>query len=360
MLLCRALTTPRVLIDRAPSEFTTLVAQARSTGLLATLAVRLEQEGLLDQLPREVCRHFRSAAVAQAKQRRDLSYEIEQLKPVFQTLQEPLTLLKGAAYLVAGMRCGAGRVLSDIDLLVPANAIDRSEEQLLEAGWRADEKDPYDDRYYRQWMHEIPPLFHPKRGSTLDVHHTILPPTATPDLDPALLLARRRELSPGVYGLCREDMVLHSAAHLFFESEFANGLRDLWDQYAMLSEFCSEDPGFWERLAGRARELDLVTALWLSLRYVEHYFSLQPPAEITARLRPPLAMLRGGFWDFVFLRVFSPHHPDSHLPLRNTAISLAYIRGHALRMPARLLIPHLTRKGVRRLQDRGLLPRGEG
>ncbi len=38
--------------------------------------------------------------------------------------------------------------------------------------------DPYDDLYYRRWMHELPPLVHSERGQLVDVHHTILPLTA--------------------------------------------------------------------------------------------------------------------------------------------------------------------------------------
>ena len=43
--------------------------------------------------------------------------------------------------------------------------------------------DPYDDAYYRRWMHELPPLIHRERDRMIDVHHTILPLTAriTPD-----------------------------------------------------------------------------------------------------------------------------------------------------------------------------------
>jgi hypothetical protein len=43
--------------------------------------------------------------------------------------------------------------------------------------------DPYDDAYYREHMHELPPLIHKTRDRMIDVHHTILPRThrITPD-----------------------------------------------------------------------------------------------------------------------------------------------------------------------------------
>ena len=36
----------------------------------------------------------------------------------------------------------------------------------------------YDQRYYREWMHELPPLLHVRRQTALDVHHAIAPETA--------------------------------------------------------------------------------------------------------------------------------------------------------------------------------------
>ena len=53
-----------------------------------------------------------------------------------------------------------------------------------------------------------------------------------------------------------EALVLHSAAHLFQDGDFAGGLRDLIDQDDLLRHFGSQ-PGFWNRLVARANELEL-------------------------------------------------------------------------------------------------------
>ncbi|UUZ51358.1 nucleotidyltransferase family protein [Massilia sp. B-10] len=60
--------------------------------------------------------------------------------------------------------------------------------------------DPYDQRYYRVWMHEIPPMQHVQRGSVIDVHHAILPLTAAARPDPALLRAGAQTV-PGMEGI---------------------------------------------------------------------------------------------------------------------------------------------------------------
>ena len=50
-------------------------------------------------------------------------------------------------------------------------------------GWATTHHDPYDQRYYRRWMHELPPMLHIRRMTLLDVHHAIVPATA--DLKPS-------------------------------------------------------------------------------------------------------------------------------------------------------------------------------
>ena len=327
-----------------------LVGQARTGGLLAPLAERLTEPGDLRSLAPDVRRHLESAQLEQRKQRRDVAYEITQLAPVFAELGERLVCLKGAAYLLGGLDCGRGRLVSDIDLLTPAPRIEGVERALNDAGWEGVAQDPYDERYYRQWMHEIPPLRHHARGAVLDLHHTILPPTAAPRVDARLLFEDLRELAPGVFGLSATDMVIHSAAHLFYESEFNHALRDLWDQRCLLLEGARDDAVFWQRLAERARALDLASAVWLSLRYVHRLFAVPVPSSIVRQLRPRGSSLRAGFWDPLFGRIFSVDHPESRPSYYRTAHHGAFVRGHALRMPPRLLIPHLARKGLRRLR----------
>lgn len=75
--------------------------------------------------------------------------------------------------------------------------------------------DPYDDDYYRRWIHELPPLIHKTRDRMIDVHHTILPPTAriTPDAD--ALIADSIALENGLRILSPADMICHAVIHLF-------------------------------------------------------------------------------------------------------------------------------------------------
>jgi len=106
-------------------------------------------------------------------------------------------------------------------------ALPEVEAALMLQGWATTHHNSYDQRYYRRWMHELPPLRHVTRATVLDVHHAILPETARLKPDSAKLLAasvpaqsdaRFRVLAPA-------DMVLHSATHLLHDEELRHGLR---------------------------------------------------------------------------------------------------------------------------------------
>ena len=100
---------------------------------------------------------------------RDSSWEVNRLLWALKDIDVPLILLKGAAYLLAGLPPARGRIFADVDLLVPEERIGEIEERLVERGWFKTQIDPYDDRYYRVWMHEIPPLRHRERGTEIDI-----------------------------------------------------------------------------------------------------------------------------------------------------------------------------------------------
>jgi hypothetical protein len=258
-------------------------------------------------------------------------------------------LLKGAAYLFAGLPAARGRLFSDVDILVPRAALSRVEGALMLHGWATTHHHPYDQRYYRRWMHELPPLQHAARQTVLDVHHAILPPTARLKPDSAKLWAASRPLpeAPPLRLLAPADMVLHSATHLFFNEEFSHGLRDLTDIDSLLRHFGSQ-PGFWDHLTKRALDLDLARPLYYALRYAKEMLATPvPPTTFLAAApgRPPTFLAR--LMDSLFLRVLQPDHPstaDAFTPLAQRAL---YVRAHWLRMPPLLLAYHLTVKALR-------------
>ncbi len=343
-LLHQLLVKPEGVKALANTELATLIAQARSSRLLAALGCQLRRVEVLETLEPRVQRHFDSAMVTFEKQRADLRYDVAKLRDSLAAINVPLVLLKGAAYICADLPVGEGRLITDIDMLVPKARLAEVETTLHASGWEGHEISAYDELYYRKYSHEIPALTHPKRDTTLDVHHNILPPTTGAKIDSGLLFEGLLEIQPQIYTLAYTDMVIHSATHLFHEGEFHHGLRDLWDLDQMLRDFPRRDPHFWEKVVGRSEQLDLSTSLFHGLTYVREIFATPVPKEIIEDASSWARTARRPLMDFLYLRAFRPTHPDAQLPLTQVALNMLYVRSHYLRMPLHVLIPHLARK----------------
>lgn len=360
-LLVRVLLQPAVAAGLSLPEWDLLLRQARRSNLAGKLAEQMEHGGWLDTLPEPVRPHLRSALLLSRRQAQMLRREVELLRQTLAELPGPLILLKGAAYALGGHAPAPGRMFSDIDLLIPPEQLPRCETTLLVHGWDFDDAlDAYDQRYYREWMHELPPLHHKRRGTSLDVHHTLLPPTARTPLDARALFDAPRPLPglPGVFVLPPEDMLLHSAAHLFHEGELPNGLRDLFDLDALLREFGAID-GFWPRLSARARRIGLARPLWLALRYTRMLLDTPYPESLPAELGPPPGATALRLLDACYRRALRPAHDSCRLPGHELAEGALYVRSHWLRMPTGLLAQHLARKAWSRMTAVPEAPRVE-
>ncbi len=356
-LLVDALNRPQTLVQLSLEQWDLLIRQGRAADVLARLAAYAQAAGVLAQLPERPRRHLESAAILTERQHRELRLEVRLIREALARAKVPLVLLKGAAYAMAGLGASQGRMMTDVDILVPRAALGEVESALMMRGWVTAAKTPYDQRYYRTWMHELPPMQHFHRGTTIDVHHAIVPLTARARPSSDKLLAAALPMPAGavraapgaveVKRLAPADMLLHSATHLFHEGELEQGFRGLIDLDALYREF-SRQPGFDDELVARAAEMDLARPLFYSLRYCLAMLETPVPASVLARLgaQPGAApsKLKLALMDFLFLRALRPFHSstsDAWTPLARFAL---YLRGHWLRMPPWLLAIHLTRK----------------
>ncbi len=348
--------------ERAPGldlrTWDLLVRQARRAGLLARLCLRLEENGLLDSVPERPRLHLEGARTLAAKQARDTRWEVACIHRALAEIDTPVLLLKGAAYAMARLPAARGRTYTDIDVMVPKDRIGLVEETLQRHGWVPADLDTYDQHYYRDWTHQIPPMHNLQRGSVIDVHHTIVPLTARVKPDAQSLLDAARPVTGlgGLRVLAPPDMVLHSAVHLFNEGEFDRGLRDLSDLDELLRHFGS-DSAFWPTLVTRARDLDLSRVLYYALRYTVAVLATPVPADaIRAAAAGQPGSATRALMDAFFLRALRPTHQTARDPLTGLALWLLFVRSHYLRMPLHILVPHLVRKAVRRRTATGDRP----
>jgi len=249
-----------------------------------------------------------------------------------------------------GLPIAAGRLPSDLDILVPKAAIDTTRQRLKDYDWREAELDAHDSKYYQEWSHELPPMHNGRFELELDVHHGILPPIARSTVPTEPLLDRL--MPSGIDGwqvLCPVDQVLHSAAHLFFDSELRDRARDLVDLDGMFRHF-SQHPEFWHDLQDRAGHLRLLEPLFLAVHFCTQWLGTPVPDSVHATLdRTSLSPVRRAWLLPVLARALTAPGPDDDaLALQRLADLCVLVRYHLWRLPLHLLIPHLWHKSGRR------------
>lgn len=329
-----------------------LIRQARSANLLSRIAVFLEEKEWLQFIPEKGRLHFLSALCLANANARSAKWEVNEVYRVLSATNIDFVLLKGAAYILLENDASKGRLFSDTDIMVYKEQLDLAEKMLIKNGWFGDYFDDYKQRYYREWMHEIPPLQHLKRQTTLDVHHTIIPPTSYLRPNPKKLWEKALtvENRAGIFVLSPLDMILHSATHLFHEGEFNQGLRDISDLDLLLRQYIVIEEQ-WKALILRAGELNLERPLYYALNFTKKILHTPVPEHLldVAAEKAKLNGLVKKVMDELFLRALAPNHETCKIRGSNLANQLLYIRSHWLKMPWYLLLPHLSRKAWMRL-----------
>ncbi|RVU30414.1 nucleotidyltransferase family protein [Neptunomonas marina] len=330
--------------DVLPEQWTEVVEQARSAQVLGILCSRLRERGEFQLIDVSVQKHLLSSWRIFEKYRRDAQWEVEHLCAALEKEEIVPVLLKGAAYVVEEESFALGRTFSDIDLLVPKCDIERVEELLKWHGWQGTHHNDYDQRYYREWMHEIPPVVHVKRQTVLDIHHTILPLTARYMPRAEELFSSARQGNGGYRLLSRYDQVLHAATHLFTDSEYNHAYRDLVDIDGLLRLLIEVED--WNELFNRAQLHDLLEPVYFAIYHAQAEFLTPVPEGVIERFSAALSIggMRRRWLHRLFTKVIVPPHPSALESGYALAERLLFVRGHYLRMPKRLLFQHLFYK----------------
>jgi len=346
-LLLEVLRAPNAVRTFDNARWNLCMREIRAQGLCARVSYLLEDAGLLTHCPEQI----RTELLAQRFKVEFIQAQIRQeqrkVRKALSGTNIPVILLKGAAYAQIGLPMARGRSFADLDIMVRHGDLERAETALAAAGWLTFKIDPYDQRYYRRWMHEIPPMRHPARDIELDVHHGILPLTSRLKPNPDLLWDQATALAMAPFHvLGPEDMLLHSAAHLLHDGEIRGELSGLLDLHDLIGQFTAE-PGFWTRLMERADALQLGRPL---------HYGLSLCRSLFATVIPPEALQAAGQFapnptTNALVQTLAKRALEPRYPLRRPATVsgwLLYLRSHWLRMPPGLLSAHLLRKALRR------------
>jgi hypothetical protein len=348
------------------TQWDSLLQQGYASGMMASIYAALSTSEKLDHIPAQMYWHLAAANTAYESHKDACLKEVKHIIEALSLTDVSPVFLKGTAYLLANDNAHYGRVFNDVDIFVAKTALPAVEQFLAWQGWSIVDKDDYDQAYYRQWMHELPPLTHQSRGTTLDVHHNLLPVIGRVKLDAHKLLDNASSIEGmNCQVLSPEDRVLHSASHLFLNGEFDSGFRDLYDLDQLLRQHTQNNSEFCTVLSERAKELGLDSVLRDCFRYTKYIFNTPIPDNAIALMNADrhwqcIRAIRDG----LFIRALQPRHDcctDRWTPI---SLFILFLRGHWLKMPLHILLYHSVKKSWKGLgkivfakkTDRPILP----
>lgn len=347
-LLIDLITRKKSALQLEKSEWCSVVALARQLGFLPFLYQIAHEENALKLIPSSVASQLKSSNYELLKQHDSVNWHLLQLRKNNPAALK-ITLLKGAAYIVAGKKNAQYRLLSDIDLLVEKKFLNEAEFWLFINGFSVSISDEYDDYYYRQWMHELPPFVNSKSGLVVDLHHNLLPISSKRHIDASLIVDNGMELEQNLIVPNDEDLIIHSAVHLIQDSVFNRSLRDLCDQYWLLSDFIEQN-GTSAALIKRAKSLSLGIDLAKSFSLMSEVLGRSLSNEELAFVEQMLRRKRLWIVEKKCYVIILNQPVVSEWKVEHHAASLyLFIKSHLIKMPIKLLIKHAAIKSYKRI-----------
>ena len=315
----------------------------RQEGLLARFAFQLDNAGKLESLPDYAKKHLTNALKVADRQMASVHYETREIVASLSANATKLYLLKGAAYCLANTSFSKGRIFSDIDLLVSKDKIQEIESTLKLHGWLSEVLSKYDEAYYREWAHEVPPMKHAGRGAVIDLHHNLYLPISGRAPEIELFLRDANELN-GFYILRPAAMTLHSIIHLMLNDDLSHGYRDLNDIHLMFTEF--NHPDYWQDLFELAKNAGFTDELYLAFRYCRYFFDTE--IDSSFRVQFDALQTRGRVAQSIFDRLFVSAFSPKHVLVKGKFAALAELvvitRAHFKKMPLKVLCYHTSHK----------------
>lgn len=322
-------------VDRLDAEsFSLLLAEARACGLLGRVAHAITTSPTAHLLASHLQDQLMAANIHSSGFRQDVWRELAYIEKALSGLNTPVILLKGASYVLLGLPAADGRIFSDVDILVTKEKMAHAEAALMLGGWSTGKLDDYDHRYYRQWSHEIPPMTHLRRGTTIDLHHSLVMPTCRIRVNSNRMVDAAVSEGGFWWRLQDSDMVLHAAVHFMLNPEFDRGLRDLWDIDMLYRYFTKQAADFPERLSARAKEVGLGEVIVQILGLTSSFF----------RTPLPFPSAPKSLFSHLAIRSASTRHPETRPFGQGMTDTALMLREMYLRLPNRLMVVHLWHK----------------
>lgn len=341
------------------SQWTSVLTHGRQQNMLGRLLFVFEQSKNTNLIPVKVKLHMENCQRTFQRQSINVHRELLEISNVFVKKGITASVLKGAAYVSDNISCQHGRIFSDIDILVEVENLQKAEFALMTQGWIHCKETDYDKRYYREWMHEIQPMIHNVRHTVVDLHHNILPRTNSQFFD-ANLLCFESSRYPNLQTLSPVDKYIHSAVHLFTEGEFSHPIRDITDLIMLFDNIKERDSelvntqSVVNAVLTRAENLGLESYINFSLYFVLVNGQSDEKQNIAKVIESSICRsnISRLFSLPSYKLIFNSDNTKAISVKHKLSLTWLYLRSHLIKMPLRVLVPHLVRKFIFALTEK--------
>ena len=200
------------------------------------LLTRLHELGLVEGLRPALASELRERARGDSLRMLGVRLELEAIVATMRARRIPVTLLKGAAFLRAGMR--PLRACTDLDLWVAERDLSAAADALAAMGY-SQRDEPADEKSL--------PSYDRPGSAPVELHHRPLVRSGMPEDERWATSA----LEDGVAVLAPTDWCWHTLAHEAYHSDTAGRARGALDVAALVDRY--GDRIDWTAIAGRAR-----------------------------------------------------------------------------------------------------------
>ncbi len=190
----------------------------------------------------------------------------------------PVILLKGAHLAEAVYKDPAARLMTDLDLMVARQNLDRASDVLARMGYRPTKS--FWSEYETTFSHQLP-IFTGKGLIPIELHWTILTPDLPYKIDINGLWERSQKLQASdieIQVLSPNDLILHLGLHASMQHKLTGGLRLIYDIAATLDTYGELID--WSIIVERTACWNANRAIYLVLRLCHSIFGIGAPQAI--------------------------------------------------------------------------------
>lgn len=253
---------------------------------VAPLALWRAVRGLPESVPAETLASLQQGAVELDLRMQQLARRAQQTTRALSERGVPCLLLKGAAVGAIIDPTFRARPMTDIDLLVHREDVERASAAVLAAGWKLTENPVYLELL--QDAHHLPHFVDPALpGMRLELHVMLMPDDQPFAFDESLLWRDARAAAAPFDGALvpsANHVLLHACVHFAWQHTLTFGA---WRTFRVVAAMVRQPDFDADRFANEALAVKAGTSCYWALRLARTMAGITVPERMLARLAPP-------------------------------------------------------------------------